>query len=345
MKQDINKYLDIIRENEQILQGFFEIEKIILRIHTFNDLVSTLLNKLKSRFNVQYVGITFFKGKISTDGLNIESLIDKKNELCKLVSGHPQTKLFLKSARPILDDKNFDKWKKFFPPEIIKTAGSISVTPLQLNQKIIGCLNLADSSKTRYKPNRETIFLERLAAAISICIDNVIKYEQLKHLSNTDSLTGLANRREVNLFLEKELRRSLRDGSKISLLFIDLDDFKKINDSYGHDVGDLYLKHVAKILVKECRDFDCVSRFGGDEFVVVLCRANRKAALSTLERIQKSLSQNLFQHNDIRIRVMASIGLASTDKTKYDSAEKFLKAADQKLYKEKKIRKVKNTSK
>lgn len=343
MKQDIKKSLTIIRENEQLLKNFFEIEKIILRIHTFTDLITTLLKELKSSFNLQYVGITFFKGKISAGDLNIEYFIEQINDLCKLISKPRRVRFLLKNSKPRLDDKNLDKWKDFFSPEIIKTAGSIAVTPLLQNEKIIGSLNLADNSKSRYNPTRETIFLERLAVIISICIDNVIKHEQLRYLSNTDVLTGLANRRQVLQVIELELARSRRDGSYLALLYVDLDDLKKINDSYGHDAGDLCLKQLSNILVKETRAYDCVGRLGGDEFVVVLCRTNYKDAFSTRERIQKSLTQKSFQDDNIQIKVRASIGLASTYQSKFNSADEFLKEADQMLYLEKKKHKSKKS--
>jgi diguanylate cyclase (GGDEF)-like protein len=164
-------------------------------------------------------------------------------------------------------------------------------------------------------------------------IGRISRQQELEHLASTDALTGLANRRTLMLRAEQELARAKRYGSELSLLMADIDFFKKVNDTYGHQAGDLVLKKLAGVFLLALRDIDFAARFGGEEFVLLLPETNAENALKTAERLRASV-------NDIQISLpqgelvqcTISIGVASYSSSGNDSVEKLISGADKALY-------------
>lgn len=163
--------------------------------------------------------------------------------------------------------------------------------------------------------------------------------ELLRHLSTIDELTGLANRRSFDTFLDEEWRRALRDKHQISMMMIDVDFFKKYNDTYGHLKGDDCLKFVAEILKGVARrPGDNVARFGGEEFVVVLSDTDKQHTVSIAEKIRMDVEGLKIRHDQSRISsyVTVSVGVASLIPQQNMSPVELIKYADEALYKAKK---------
>lgn len=152
--------------------------------------------------------------------------------------------------------------------------------------------------------------------------------ERYKELSYKDSLTGLYNRRYFSEMLDIDLKRAKRENSIVSLLFIDIDDFKSVNDTYGHKYGDYVLVKLAKILKTEIREADIISRWGGEEFVILLHDIDIKASSAVAERLRMVVEKQKFNS-----QITISIGVAATDGS--ISLEKILYLADDALYKAK----------
>ena len=162
--------------------------------------------------------------------------------------------------------------------------------------------------------------------------------EILRRLSTTDELTGSANRRAFDLFLDEEWRRALRDRRQISLMMIDVDFFKKYNDRYGHLKGDACLKSVANVLEGiDRRPGDKVARFGGEEFVVVLSSVDNQHAVSIAEKIRMDVEALGIPHekSDINAYVTISIGVVSIVPQQNMSPVDVIKLADEALYRAK----------
>ncbi|KZL91615.1 diguanylate cyclase [Clostridium magnum] len=159
--------------------------------------------------------------------------------------------------------------------------------------------------------------------------------KELKEAACTDFLTGLLNRRHIDQVLKNLFNDCNQDTS--SLLLMDLDYFKKINDTYGHDQGDIVLKGVAKILKNSIRNSDTVARYGGEEFIAILPSASKKAAFSIAERIRINIEQKIFNLNGQEIHITISIGSATLirEENKYQILEEWIQAADKALYKAK----------
>lgn len=161
----------------------------------------------------------------------------------------------------------------------------------------------------------------------------VSEHKQLSHLALTDSLTGLLNRRGMDLTLRVSLGDAARYQKCISAIAIDIDLFKKINDTYGHDGGDVVLKKFGETLLEQMRPNDVACRFGGEEFVVMLPDTEKATALVIAERIRNIVENLIISHDDKAINVTASFGVASDcNEIEVDS---LLKTADEAMYKAK----------
>lgn len=159
-------------------------------------------------------------------------------------------------------------------------------------------------------------------------------YSQTRYISVTDSLTGLYNRRLFEDCLEREFLRAKRYKNNMSFAIIDIDFFKKVNDTYGHTTGDYILKEVAYLILQTFRKTDLVFRYGGEEFTVVITETPLEKAVIPLERLRKLIEEHVFRHNGIQINITISIGVSEVYENT-DSVHKLFEDADRALYKAK----------
>jgi diguanylate cyclase (GGDEF)-like protein len=160
--------------------------------------------------------------------------------------------------------------------------------------------------------------------------------DQLLKLSVTDDRTLLYNDRYLRQRLTEEFKRSMRYGTALSLILLDLDHFKKINDRYGHDCGDAVLKQFGEILVDNAREIDIVGRYGGEEFLMVLPSTDGIKAAIVGERVRKATEDFLFRYQEQIVRVTASAGISSVPTNRgIREEEEFVRAADEALYRAK----------
>ncbi len=215
---------------------------------------------------------------------------------------------------------------------------SVALVPLLRNQRLIGSLNLGSVDPTRFTPALGTDFIEHMASIIAICLENVISNEMLKYIGLTDSLTGVYNRRYIDRRLLEEIARARRQGYQIACMYIDIDYFKQVNDSVGHQGGDEVLREVANRIKNELRLSDALARFGGEEFVVLLIDAELHSATLVAQRIRASIAERkVALSNGAEIGVTVSIGVACLDHSERVStietaAQTLLAQADSALY-------------
>ncbi|MFA4915874.1 MAG: diguanylate cyclase [Syntrophales bacterium] len=158
------------------------------------------------------------------------------------------------------------------------------------------------------------------------------KNRQLQELADRDGLTNLFNHRVFHEFLNREISRAKRYGGIISCIILDLDYFKKINDTYGHQVGDVVLKETAEILQKGIRDSDLAARYGGEEFAIVLIQTEAQGAFLVSERLRLQIAAHPIQAVESPFYVNASFGVASFPSEKINEGRDLVEAADQALY-------------
>ncbi|HDL17703.1 MAG TPA: sensor domain-containing diguanylate cyclase [Bacteroidetes bacterium] len=210
--------------------------------------------------------------------------------------------------------------------------------PLQLlgfpliisSKKIIGSLSFFREEGNSFQPD-EIEFLQRVADEVSNILDKIYLFYQTKEDTFRDHLTGVYNRRYFNQRLDMEIKRAERYKRSFSMLMIDIDDFKLVNDTYGHITGDEILKELTKILKKNLRNSDILSRFGGEEFVALLPETNSQNAFLTGEKLRTEVENKLIIPEDHKKNVTISIGVANYPVDAY-SAEKLVDKADRRLY-------------
>ena len=157
-------------------------------------------------------------------------------------------------------------------------------------------------------------------------------YQKLKKEATKDYLTGLNNVRQFNESFKKISSLTIRKGDKLSILLIDVDYFKNINDTYGHDAGDTILKELAKIFIDTCRDYDVISRMGGEEFSVLLLNCPKIKASKIAEKIRKKAENTDFYISDNKaIKITISIGISSYPELT-NKIDNLIKDADTALY-------------
>ena len=180
--------------------------------------------------------------------------------------------------------------------------------------------------------DRQKMTLEEANAALHNQIQKIDDLrEKLREQANRDSLTGLFNRRYLEGTLERERARCRREGAPLTMLMIDVDHFKMVNDDYGHQAGDEVLRVLGKLLLENARTEDIVCRYGGEEFLLVLPKMPLDIALDRAAQLLKFVQETSVSYGEMRIRTTVSIGVATTP-AHADSAEALLKCADKALY-------------
>lgn len=201
--------------------------------------------------------------------------------------------------------------------------------PLKADEETIGVLWIYKLNLNAF--NNENLQLAQIFAnQVSVALANARLYEHLRHLSETDGLTGLLNSRSLLNLIERAIIRAQTTGGCVSLLFIDCDNFKKINDCFGHPVGDQFLRLLANHLLEKIRDGDVVIRYGGDEFVILLPNTNLDAAKRVGERLLETTRERIMMNNP-NLQATISMGLA-TFPEHAQSPEELIKHADNALY-------------
>ncbi|MEW6608027.1 MAG: diguanylate cyclase [bacterium] len=222
------------------------------------------------------------------------------------------------------------KGKKDTP---IKVRSSLSI-PMRAHKSVIGILYFASAFENAFNP--ETIeILNIIADEATIVINNAMFYDQFKLLAITDGLTKCYNHRHFQEVLETEFQRAKRYKLTFSLLIGDIDNFKKINDTYGHQTGDMILKGIGTLLKRCVRDMDVVARYGGEEFAVIMPETDSEGAFKTAERIRCSIEEYIFSGLPPKTSVTMSIGIGTYPKLDVGSKFEFVEKIDKALYRAK----------
>lgn len=212
-----------------------------------------------------------------------------------------------------------------------KTKSLICV-PIKTNEQVLGVIELVNKTTGEHFVKEDIDLLMRLVNQTAIVIERTSLYQKMTELAITDDLTKLFNTRYLNRTIEIEIQRSSRYGTSLSLIFMDVDHFKRINDSYGHLVGSKVLVEVGQLLLKSLRTVDIVARYGGDEFVIVLPQTPPEAATQIAERMRKAIEQNSFLKKEgYALKMTASFGVASYPESA-KSKEELVKIADDAMY-------------
>jgi two-component system cell cycle response regulator len=173
--------------------------------------------------------------------------------------------------------------------------------------------------------------LETVSNIAAISIQNAMRYELLEQLATTDGLTGLNNHRRFQEMLEEEVEESRRYERTLSLMLVDIDHFKRVNDTWGHPVGDQVLKRVARVLNEFARTTDRVCRYGGEEFAIIMPQTDKNGGRLLAERFRTEIKEQKFRANDEDFSITLSLGICTfPDQARHK--QELIDKADQALY-------------
>jgi two-component system cell cycle response regulator len=206
--------------------------------------------------------------------------------------------------------------------------------PISTTNRLTGLLALGGKTMARMTPETE-LFLAQVANQAQIVVENSRHYDRIKNLSIRDGLTELYNHRHSMALIANEFERVGRYQEWLSVLMVDIDHFKRINDEHGHPVGDLVLRDVARIMKETLRTVDSIGRYGGEEFMAILPHTSYDEARRTGERVRKAVEDHVFRAGDKKIKVTISIGVSSYPSEAVDTPNGLIREADKALYRAK----------
>jgi diguanylate cyclase (GGDEF)-like protein len=264
---------------------------------------------------------------------------------CSIVRVDAQTKtarMLVKSAEPNLPETNIDLdqhpelLRAFDTQEIVFVYGlsrgrstpSVVAVPMRVKNTVLGLIYLRLNSNLEKISEGDDRFFRVMSATAANALRNAEMFEEMEHRARTDFLTGLPNHRSFQATLSTELGRAQRHNHPLSLLIIDLDFLKEVNDKFGHPAGDMVIRAIAETIIKGCREFDVAARYGGEEFTVILPETPLEDAIVVADRIREMISECNFPGVGT---VTASIGVSNFPVNALGK-EDLIRVADQALY-------------
>tara|TARA_R110001606_G_scaffold14274_9_gene60558 strand:- start:27 stop:1091 length:1065 start_codon:yes stop_codon:yes gene_type:complete len=330
---DINELIDNVRRNEEIARKFFEIERCILSIGRCDQFVSTLTKEVQKQFSVPYVWVNLInEAPLSHLIESLEKMPDLRDRVL-FTRRRSMIDIIKSSNKTVLVNTNLSRCWEIIPSVYRDIISSVAISPLTIDGELVGLFCQADSDSSRYDATtKDTFLLDQLAIKISICLSNVTAREKLEYLATRDPLTGLLNRRQLELMLDREFARSKMQERDLTVVFIDCDAFKSINDTLGHNCGDEVLEYIAKRLLKYVHKQGLAFRFAGDEFVFVMPGKSYEQAILVTESIQEYLQSNPLRYKSNLVPITISYGGASVMSDSPSNYKHLLKVADERLY-------------
>lgn len=336
VREQLDSLLKQAHANQQKMRLFSEQELLMIGITSLPELLNHLLYRLPVAFGLDTVSLL---------------LIDNDYELSRLLAHEANPalqvpalmldeddarvrQLYLHTALPQLSPYRADLHLLLFhepsPPQ------SVALLPLVRGGRMIGSLHFGSSNPRRFNSDSATDFLQHLAVIAAVCLENCINHARLKQIGLTDPLTGVSNRRYFEQRIIEACATAQRHRRPLSALFVDVDHFKRINDTWGHPAGDDVLRNIAQIIASHLRHSDVLSRYGGEEFVILLPDTAVNAACEIAERIRHTIAG---QPQEIPARVTVSVGVAALESFGEEAlngmSQRLLASADAALYRAK----------
>ena len=318
LKQQLDTVIEQARENELKMQRFQAQELRLIGTRSLSALIQNILYNYRTSFALDAVSLALYDQHYEIHRV-LEEEGTRLAELSNLIfisDRRPLTELFGPTLTPQLGLFNPRSHAGLFAKSIPKLK-SVALLPLTRYGDLIGSLNLGSINEHRFAETSATDFLQRLATIVAICLENTINHERLKRVGLTDSLTGINNRRFFDQRIGEEIARALRTREPLACLLMDIDHFKQVNDTYGHQAGDQVLRQTATLIREQLRNSDVLARYGGEEFAVLLPNTSAYSAVDIAQRIRDSIAQHRYtikMHDDtLSLSKTLSIGVAAMD--------------------------------
>ncbi len=339
----INNVLDELLMDSIFLNEFRDLGAFIMHEKVLIEKTFTLLN---SFFDCNVIGL-FFNG-LDQHEKNILHLDLNKNPVSSFVLEKIKRDFF--SEMPGIRDftitdfgheivkEKFELDEKILSPDEFKSK---HIVPITFEDTLLGGICFFNKEKIDYN---EFKFYKTMINELLLLFKMRHLYSETEYLSVTDGLTGFYNRRHFEDNIEREYLRTKRYASELSLAMIDIDSFKLVNDTYGHQFGDYVLKEISKLIISSFRKTDMVYRYGGDELAAILTETSVENSLIPLERLREKISEHKFIYNGEEANITISVGVSSNFPNidasqipghKIENEKHLIKRADEALYRAK----------
>ena len=269
LREKLDKLLKEARRNEQTQTTFDDFSLSVVAAQGPKELFHLLLEEQKS-FRIDEIRLCLVDRYHEVERLLTESYQHKFTGLSFIDT--ETSKLLISDIpdRPQLGSRILTKYDWLIGFDDKSDYKSAALLPLKRGDEVIGIQLLLSKNPERYNKDDDTFFLQKLSAMIAISIENCINRQRALELGYQDGLTNASHRRSFAARLKHETDRCLRNKTDLVCLFLDIDFFKKINDQYGHQVGDAVLVRLVTLMRDEVRSSDIVARYGGEEFAIIL---------------------------------------------------------------------------
>lgn len=319
---------DLIKARELAIISLYEITKRMSEDLRFDDIFNAISVFLRDNFTFRKCDLLILGSRDDQTMVEREYTVWRA-ELAPRSAGRPD---YNKLARMLMAGFSDIYISRAENSQIFDDLGihdpaveSFIAIPLLSEKRMVGMLVVENIAKADVER------LVILAIQFALEIKKVLLYEMVERLAITDSLTGLYVRRHFSERLEEELRRSKRYGFMFAFLMLDIDDFKRCNDTYGHLVGDVVLKDIARIIKDNVREIDIAGRYGGEEMALVLPETTRDSARVVADRLRRRIAEYVFKAYDEKLKISVSCGI-SIFPDDADDAKALVDKADEALY-------------
>lgn len=316
------------------LATLHEISRAMARPLQLEPLFETIFREVARVMPVEAFIITLYESETQT--LHAAFIVDKGQRYppVRLPADQGPTVEVIRTGKPLFINRRAEELGQPVPGRrligVPEEPASVIIVPMILEERVVGTI-----SAQAYRPGAYTLedfeLLGTIAGQAAIYVQNARLYEQTMQLALTDSMTGLGNARMLRRELARELARARRSGGPLSLIMIDSDDLKYVNDRYGHPAGDRYLVLLADVIRAHVRAGDIVTRYAGDEFVVVLPETSMEEAQRVAARIVEAVAQTPLVVGQEKVFSSISAGVAGFPGCGEDE-EQLLWAVDRALY-------------
>lgn len=296
-------------------------------------LVEKLFNLLSSFVEYSLAGVFFASPDDFAENILYIDTLGKN--LPKSLLSDVQYDFFRKmEEQKSIKDSKFEVVRMLLGKELdyeFTDLNSKIIIPFIFDKKLIGGICFYTRQNIDYASFR---YFDIMISELLAIFKMKYQYTEKEFMSVLDGLTGLYNRRQFEIGLEQEFNRTKRHPSDFSLAILDIDFFKKVNDTYGHQYGDYVLKTVAGLMKSAFRKTDLLYRYGGEELIMIMPETNIEGAVIPVQRLRRSIEEYDFEYNGVKAKVTASIGLTMNYQD-FNSPAEILKSADEALYKAK----------
>ncbi len=310
LREKLERMLREARRNEQTQTSFDDFSFAVVAAQGPQELFQLLLKEQK-KFRIDDIRLCLVDRYHEVERLLTESYQHEYDGLSFIDTDTGNLLISDIPDKPVLGTRVLYKYDWLISLKDINKFRSAALLPLKRGKEIIGIQLLLSRNPERYNENDGTVFLQKLSAMSAIAIENCINRQRTLELGYQDGLTNAYNRRYFDERLLDETSRCLRNDTDLVCLFIDVDFFKKVNDTYGHQVGDAVLVRLVGLMREQVRTSDIVARYGGEEFAVILPDTSIQTAHEVAERIRQTVENQKLEIDDNTLEITVSIGMAS----------------------------------